>query len=146
MLKTVSINYKVYENKIDIIYNRHTANTQTLDYSFINQIIKADISRTLEIENDIHIWYDDNGRIDKPENPIFNLYDGEGKLIYPNLAGDLYFTSFDENGETIGLTEEQVKIVENIFPQFVGFSKDIPIPSPRIIPFDSFEDMEKFFK
>lgn len=55
-----------------------------------------------------------------PDRKIMLICNEEGKMIglYPNLfiagdviAGDVIFCSYDEEGESIGLTEEQVACI-----------------------------------
>ena len=46
--------------------------------------------------------------------PSIYLLDGEDN-IYDVICGNVYFVSHDDDGNTIGLTDEQVEVVKDIF-------------------------------
>ena len=62
-------------------------------------------------ENKINIIINEEGKFIEGLNPEIALIDGKTNGILDIVYGNCVFASHDEHGETIGLNEEQMKIV-----------------------------------
>lgn len=78
-----------------------------LNGAFIEHV---NYNRTLR-ENNIDIWVDDCGKLEGLEPSVILMEDGE---ILDVLAGNVVFTSFDDEGNTLPLSEEQIKIIKDV--------------------------------
>lgn len=72
------------------------------------------------IRDDIDMWIDEEGLL--KENPKLNIITYvDGQEIH-HIMGDIFFASHDEDGNTIGLNDEQMVWVANSL-QIVGKTK-----------------------
>ena len=61
--------------------------------------------------NGIDVIINDEGKFIEDCKPQIAIVDGETKQILDVVHGNCIFASHDEEGETIGLTKEQMKVV-----------------------------------
>lgn len=73
------------------------------------------------IREDIHIWVDESGLL-KEDNPVLEIFHKEwGRTMY--LAGVSLILSIDDEGNSIGLNDEQIAWVrETLQFNFGGFT------------------------
>ena len=62
-------------------------------------------------ENGIDMIINEEGKFIEDCKPEIAVVDGETKNVLDVVHGNCIFASHDEEGETIGLTEKQIKIV-----------------------------------
>lgn len=62
-------------------------------------------------KHDIDTIINEEGKFIESLNPEIALIDGNTKKILDVVYGNIIFASHDEVGNTIGLTEEQIKVV-----------------------------------
>lgn len=67
----------------------------------------------LRVSHSITIWLNEEGKINGLA-PNFYLLDQEGKP-YDTVVGDVLITGTDEEGETVGLTDEEFEEISNRF-------------------------------
>ena len=61
--------------------------------------------------NGIDIIINDEGKFIEDCKPQIAIVDGETKQVLDVVHGNCIFASHDEEGETVGLTKEQMKVV-----------------------------------
>ena len=95
--------------------------TDTMNHSLENmqKLIRDDkndrtILDVVRFDDEVTMWVDDEGLLNGSE-PNLYLANEEGRVI-STIYGNLFFTSANEEGDTIGLNEKQSKaILSSIF-------------------------------
>ena len=106
-------------------------NFQTLVFSEEKNIVKVDsMYRMLECDyvdvvrlsdkNNIDLWVDDEGLL-KSGNYVHEISVGDTEV---KLAGRVLFLSYDDEGNSIGLSDEQLKWLESsgLTAQLIGYT------------------------
>lgn len=96
--------------------------TDTMNHSLENmqKLIRDDkndrtILDVVRFDDEVTMWVDDEGLLNGSE-PNMYLADKDGRVLSA-IYGNLFFTSANEEGDTIGLSDKQSKaILYSIFP------------------------------
>lgn len=68
-------------------------------------------------ENGIDVFCNEEGKLLGLLHSAYLLDNND--TIYDVIAGNMVFCSHDEDGESIGLTDEQIKVIEDIFTRYI---------------------------
>ena len=72
---------------------------------------------------DIDIYADDEGLLKADPKTTLIITDKENRMkVLTSLVGNLIFVSHDDEGNTIGLTDNQIKFIEDHLKQLFFFS------------------------
>ena len=97
------------------------------DSTFLDECYKAigcDCVTVARLPLGIDAWVDDMGLL-KSNNPCVYLFDiFTGEMAYPTpLAGNIVFSSSNEEGETVSLNNEQLMFIDFLGTQYAGHTR-----------------------
>jgi hypothetical protein len=90
------------------LHNKEVEDTYELIRNAVEGYIEA-----LRLSETCTLWINEEGKINELE-PNFFLLDRAGNRV-DYVAGNVIFTGVDENGDTVSLSEEDVKLIEERF-------------------------------
>ena len=75
------------------------------------------------VENRIDIFADDEGLLKSDPKTTLIITDKENRMkVLTALVGNLVFVSHDDEGNTLGLTDDQIKFIKDHLKQLFFFS------------------------
>ena len=99
---------KIIVKKVD--ENAEIVSVEKLEYEDMKNLVGGYIE-VLNVRDDIDMWLNEEGKlIPLPTNLYLCSALHEGKIL-DTIQGDIFFTSVNEDGETIGLNDEQIDFV-----------------------------------
>lgn len=96
----------------------------TTNFESTYNIIKNQVDGYLDVVavDELDIWVDDEGLLKNLQPSILIKRSKKDELTNQDilLVGTAVFTSHDEEGDTIGLTDNAIKIIEEMKPAIIG--------------------------
>ena len=104
------------------LQEREIENTLESLQEIVGGYIESPYISNIFRENDIDIILNEEGKILNLQEEIA-IIDKEKNIVIDVLCGNCIFVSHDEQGETIGLNDEQIKIIKKELNYVVNLSK-----------------------
>lgn len=70
----------------------------------------------ITVTDDVDMWINDEGKLLGLPTNLFLAYNGK---VYDSIQGDVFFSSHDDEGGTVGLSEENEKVVWKMYERLM---------------------------